>query len=645
MKTVYFAALLLCFTFSIKASQLDSLLKRWENVNDSAKYDSLIMFARDCVIHSKGSGALPIAQYAYHQTLDDQNLTDLNVKAHFYLAAAYAEMNEQDSSLHHYLLLLNKVEGTKNEGWAPHIYKNITWFLIEKGEYEKAIDYFLKSLKIAERERDTLLIGVYTSQIGYCYDRLREFNKAISWQKKALPLFEQIKDSSLAGLTYTRIGIAYDGLEVYDSAHYYNGIALTYAEARKDSMDIGVILSNIGNTYRKQMKLEEALKASTKALQIKEQHDEKFSQGLTIMNIGKIYRAMGDFEKSKEFLQRGLRISQAENHLKYISEAFHGLYELYRDFDQYDSALHYYIAYDEIEDSLYSEKKKAQITNLEAKYENEKKERMIANQNIVLAEKEHELAIRQRMIFVLLAVVGLVLGIFAFVYQRYKNRKQQELQQLKIEQQEILLEAVIEAQEEERKRIAKDLHDGIGQQLSGLKMGTQKLSRALKSKDQELAREADELAKIISETAEDARSLSHQMMPRALMEVGLIDALEDMLAKSLKAGGISYQFEHFGLNERLPEKIEISLYRIAQELVNNIIKHSEATEVQLQLFKNKGALIMVVEDNGKGINVSQNTDGHGLLNIRSRLNSFKGEVNLSPSPNSGTLATVRLPIK
>src|SRR5690606_13922573 len=109
-------------------------------------------------------------------------------------------------------------------------------------------------------------------------------------------------------------------------------------------------------------------------------------------------------------------------------------------------------------------------------------------------------------------------GIFAFAYQRYKNKKQQELQQLKIEQQETLLEAVIEAQEEERKRIAKDLHDGIGQQLSGLKMGTQKLSRALKSKDQELAREADELAKIISETAEDARSLSHQMMPRALME-------------------------------------------------------------------------------------------------------------------------------
>ncbi len=106
---------------------------------------------------------------------------------------------------------------------------------------------------------------------------------------------------------------------------------------------------------------------------------------------------------------------------------------------------------------------------------------------------------------------------------------------------------------------------------------------------------------------------------------------------------ISYEFEHFGIQERLKENVEISLYRVGQELVNNILKHSKATKVSVQLFKNQSKIIMVVEDNGKGI-ASNKSEGHGLLNMKSRINMLKGELNLEPSPNSGTLATIRIPI-
>ena len=133
------------------------------------------------------------------------------------------------------------------------------------------------------------------------------------------------------------------------------------------------------------------------------------------------------------------------------------------------------------------------------------------------------------------------------------------------------------------------------------------------------------------------------MMPRALTELGLIEAISDMLEKSLGMSTIKYEFEHFGIDERLSEKVEVSLYRVTQELINNIIKHSNAKKVNVQLLKNAGKVILIVEDDGKGISISK-TDGHGLLNMKSRINTLHGELNLEPSPNSGTLATIRIPI-
>ena len=149
----------------------------------------------------------------------------------------------------------------------------------------------------------------------------------------------------------------------------------------------------------------------------------------------------------------------------------------------------------------------------------------------------------------------------------------------------------------------------------------------------------------MQDSADEVRVISHQMMPKALTELGIIEALGDMLDKSLGKIDIDFEFEHFGIKDRLAEKIEVSLYRICQELVNNIIKHSEAKQVHVQLFKNKGKAILIVEDNGKGIQENEVSDGHGLLNIKSRLNSLNGEVNYEPSPNSGTTATVRIPLE
>jgi len=151
---------------------------------------------------------------------------------------------------------------------------------------------------------------------------------------------------------------------------------------------------------------------------------------------------------------------------------------------------------------------------------------------------------------------------------------------------------------------------------------------------------------ILDDSTKELRELSHRMMPRALSELGLLPALNDMLENSLGNTDIQYMLEHFGIKqeERFAENVEISLYRITQELINNVIKHSQANQVNIQLMKSGKSLILIVEDNGKGIDSGENKKGIGLMNISSRVDTVNGNVNFEPSPEGGTLATVKIPL-
>lgn len=189
------------------------------------------------------------------------------------------------------------------------------------------------------------------------------------------------------------------------------------------------------------------------------------------------------------------------------------------------------------------------------------------------------------------------------------------------------LSATIEATENERIRIAKDLHDGVGQQLAALKLqfgGMQK--------------------KLIDNTSADIRNISHQMMPKTLQEFGLINAVDQLLESTLKSSPINFKFEYFGFEERVSKKIEIAIYRILQELVKNVIVHSSANLLNVQLIKNQKNIVLIVEDNGVGFSKSKKSDGIGLLSLKSRVSDIHGEINFEPSPNSGTLVTARIPI-
>ena len=231
-------------------------------------------------------------------------------------------------------------------------------------------------------------------------------------------------------------------------------------------------------------------------------------------------------------------------------------------------------------------------------------------------------------------------------YNRYRLRKKAELDAAVIREQQLGLDAVIEAQEAERKRIARELHDGIAQEMAAIRMGFSVLQHKLTAASPQEAERIGELAQQLDQSCTEVRSISHVMMPPTLEQQGLAPSLELLLHNTLQYSELNYLFEHTDVPENLNEKTKLGLYRIAQELLNNIIRHAKATRVVLMLYPAGNHLLLRVEDDGQGFDFEQaRAKGNmGLLNIISRVSTLGGTFHAEPGQPRGTFVTVRVPI-
>jgi signal transduction histidine kinase len=298
------------------------------------------------------------------------------------------------------------------------------------------------------------------------------------------------------------------------------------------------------------------------------------------------------------------------------------------------------------QDSVYNETRSQQLAEAEKRFEADKKDQeiMLLRQEQMIKDLEIDQHRAERT--ALISAMILAAFILIYLYNRHKQRQKAEVNKQLLRQKELHLKAIVETQELERKRIAKDLHDGVGQTLSGVKLKMDSLINKADAIPEKEVVKLKDLVEHIDEACTEVRSISHQMMPKVLQEDGLIPAIGDMLEKAFRNTNIAFVYEHYGISSRLQENVEVGLYRICQELVNNIIKHSGANRVNVQLIKNTGMLVLLVEDNGRGMsNGNSKSKGIGLMNINSRVETINGEFNLEPSPISGTLATIRIPIK
>jgi len=274
--------------------------------------------------------------------------------------------------------------------------------------------------------------------------------------------------------------------------------------------------------------------------------------------------------------------------------------------------------------------------------------------NAALAQKEAA----NKLVFIVLAIALFVLVLIFYFYFRQrlvltklkineeKESRNKEVNQLMIQQQTKTLEAMVEGQEQERKRIAKELHDHFGSLMATVKVNLTTVA-ANKEITPESEQQMQHLAKLVDQACIDIRSLSHSMHVGISEAFGLVPALKDLTNSISQSGKIQVSFHSSNCAEKLDSTIEITAYRVIQELVSNVLKHAKATKLTIQLTCLEDIINIIVEDNGRGFDADflmKNSQGMGLKSLQERITELHGEFEVDSRPEKGTTVIIDLPI-
>lgn len=299
-----------------------------------------------------------------------------------------------------------------------------------------------------------------------------------------------------------------------------------------------------------------------------------------------------------------------------------------------DRADFFFEKYIVLDENLLNMTVNKQTSELEKKYQSLKNDNEILNQR-------SQIFIRN----ISLTVLAIFL-MFGFISYKYFQNKQKALLQKEIlYQQDLATKAVMNTEDIERKRMATQLHDGIAQLLSAALMNVNVLEE-FKNDDQNFYKILDKTKNIMSDAILDVRTLSHQIMPNMLIKNSLADALRDLISKTTSTK-LDIDLRVDGLQDNLNQNIQVVMYRIIQECINNTIKHANANKVQISIFQTKHWIEAAFNDNGKGFNplkINSNNDGIGLDNIKSRVDMLKGELQLKSTEGEGTLIKMKIPL-
>lgn len=568
---------------------------------------------------------------------------------HNRVGVAYDIKSMPDSALHFYGLALSEAQLTGNKKTEGGALNNIGLIYWNMAESEKAINHYIKAATIFEEIANDKGLGNAFNNIALILFEDKQYEKALGYHRKALTVRVKANHTYGIAASYANIGQLYtygEGKNL-DSAKFYTQLAIPLKQELNDKFGLARAYHNAAEIRANQGDLDSSIVYYQYALQMQLQLKNVEGYASTYFNLATAYLDKEEYDTHLSYLDSAQLVAEEYEDFSLLWKVYSQKARSLGRIGRHKEARPYWLSYTHIKDSLVNAERSSKVEELETQFRTAEKDKEIAQRNTELAESELKVANKNKWI------LGLALGtisilLLAFALRQTTIRKAQaDKDAAIISERERGLKAIIQATEEERKRIAKDLHDGIVQTLTGLSLRLQKQVGSANTLDDDQKSEFKKSQSILDDAIGEVRTISHEMMPRVLNETGLLLAIDDMLEKSLGSTEIAYEFEHHKIDgERFKENVEISLYRICQELVNNIIKHSEAKAVSVQLLKTSSHLVLVVEDNGKGFifNDENSRNGIGLMNISSRAKAMNGEVNYEPSPQHGTVATIRIPL-
>lgn len=516
-------------------------------------------------------------------------------------------------------------------------HRNLALVTYLQGRYPNSVDHNQKAILLYRELGLKGLEGDQYCNLGFQM-KSRDLDKAGEYMVKGMRMLEAVQDSGRLTGVYDNYGVLKLLAKEPDSALHYYQRSLKLKSAFKDSLGIPYSLNKIGEIHLMRKDLRAARAAFIEAYIIRTIREDAFGIMENQACFGDYYLAASNPDSAIFWLQKAVSSGRSLGYPLMNRDCLQQLSMAYEMKGDLGMALKLHRQYAAMSDSLKNDLRLQQVTELELRFGTSEKER--ENSLLLQQYAEQQLALTRQRVWIVglsgAALIVLVIGLLAI--QQNRQREAAKRDAAIIAEREQGLRAIIVATEEERKRIAKDLHDGIVQSLTGLGLQLQNANVANPEIDRSRA--------VLNEAIAEVREISHRMMPRALAELGLVPAVADMLDRTLGASGIRNTFNHHGMEQRLDEATEIAFYRISQELVNNILKHAKAKEVTLQLMRSASHLLLLVEDNGVGMARDRSlTTGIGLTNIQSRVNALNGTLRIEPGNSCGMVVMVRVPIK
>lgn len=595
MKKHILTILFLSF-FTLHASVLDSLFKVSENYKNQDKIEYLLENFYSVFTQNYEDGFL-LANKTVEASSQLKD-TFLLGRSHLILGMAFYMRGEYESCLTNYLLSIQYFEAINNQKYLGRTYNELSVYYRKQKQFEQAHDCLNKSYELCSNCADTACVETSLNNRAVVLEMQGDYKNAIIHYYKAMQIATSINNKLGLAFIYLDCAYCYKLMNKLDSAEYLVSQSLQEMIALKNNQGVGLNLINLGDIQLQRQNHTEAIKSYNQCISLALKLNYPDLRQQAYFQLAKLYESIGDFKNATEYLEKSFALK----------------------------------------DSIISIQKAKSLAEMEVKYQTEKIE------NDLLLEKQNniiqQLKIEQKNRFIIaVTALSVVLVLIIFIwYQRKIRIKQAEKDKAIIDERNKGLVAVIEATENERQRIAKDLHDGIGQQMSGIKLI---IANVADKNDIQLKK----VSELVDQTAAELRTISHQMMPKVLSAFGIEPAIKQTLEESLTDSNIVVEFDCFNIHQRLNNDVELVIYRVFQELLNNCMKHASATKITVQLYKNQNHIILVFEDNGKGFIVdSDAADGIGMTNMKIRLEGVKGTIAFESHLNEGTVATIRIPL-
>lgn len=587
-------------------------------------------------------------------------------------------------------------------------YGNLAFAYRYIGNNSKAISYIFEQIKIDEEINNKMGLGYSYQQLAMLYNQKNDLVNTKKYLDISLEKFKEVNDGRNIAINYDLYANYFGSNNDLKKAIDYEKMAISLADKLQDKRSVAIFQSKLANFYFESGQYENAEKTFMLALNLHEAINLQKTIAAVYIGLGKSLLKLNKLEQAKANLDKALNIAVSQKSAVDKRNAYEILTEYFIRLNESDKAIKYQKAYIAIKDSLLNENNSKQINELNTIYQTQKKEQQILlldKQNLIqglelnksrlelenetlendkkalriieqalilkknkvlIAQKQIEtsakaqkikllatqnelqkLELFKRNVFLIIVIsIFFVAILLAYLfYNSYRLKQKALLQKSVILQQDLATKAVLNAEENERKRISGELHDGLGQMFSAVKMNLSALTESLNFKDEHGKEMFEKTMSLVDESCKEVRSISHQMAPNVLLKSGLTTAVRDFINK-IDSRKLKINLETFGLQQRLDQNVETVLYRVIQETVNNVIKHSGANVLDIQLTKDDEGINAMIEDNGKGFDISEmeKLEGIGLKNIRSRVEYLKGTVDFSSNIGAGTLVAIHIPL-